>query len=262
MLGVDNDRVLVSDDGGALHVVRYENFKPMSDPNAPCASIVAPSQDVVIDLSGEKIDDLSLHRFLPDLARETTNLQLWMNELTCAGVVDLMREVPARCRHLTTIWLGNNAIGDVGARAVAVSFGVLPNLHSIFLDDNNITCAGARSIASHMPDANRLKRLGLHTNRLFSIFILSIVIMRPRCLFHCTHTRINDPKATQTTCHTNTSYMALPPFPISIVTILRFFAARSTPVASVPTCTTSSSSQSPARYSRWTATRSTRPSLS
>lgn len=121
---------------------------------------------MVIDLSGEKIDDLSLHRFLPELARETTSLQLWMNELTCAGVVDLMREVPARCRRLTTIWLGHNAIGDVGARAVAVSFGVLPNLHSIFLDDNHITCTGAQSIASHMPDAKRLKRLGLHTNRI------------------------------------------------------------------------------------------------
>lgn len=166
MLGADDDRVLVADDGGTLHVVAYDAFQPTRDANASCLSLVTPSRDVVIDLSGQRIDDTSLQRLLPDLARatETTNLQLWQNELACRGVVDLMHTVRAHCRLLATVWLGHNAIGDAGARAMATSFGALPNLRSVFLDDNRITCAGAQSIASHIPDATRLKRLGLHTN--------------------------------------------------------------------------------------------------
>lgn len=103
------------------------------------------------------------------------------------------------------------------------------------------------------------RRSSRQANPFSSFFFFRTYVTQPSVT---RHTCTIHPKVAQTKHYANTSYISFPPFPISIVTILRFFAAGSAAVASVQTCTTSSSSQSPVRVSWWTATRSRRPPLS
>ena len=125
------------------------------------------SLDVSIDRSCSDLDDRTVARLCRTLTDggygAVTHLYLWDNRIGDAGVRSLARSV----RHLPRlghVWLGHNAIGDAGV--VELCKAPMPALTRLFLDDNRIGDVGARAIARASERMPLLDRLGLHTNRI------------------------------------------------------------------------------------------------
>ena len=73
--------------------------------------------------------------------------------------------VPAKCRHLQGLYLCENGIGPAGAKTLAASLQHLHELRTLRLDSNCVQDEGAKALFQVLPDS-KLERIGLMNNQI------------------------------------------------------------------------------------------------
>uniref|UniRef100_A0A7S1U5W2 PH domain-containing protein n=1 Tax=Phaeomonas parva TaxID=124430 RepID=A0A7S1U5W2_9STRA len=68
------------------------------------------------------------------------------------------------CKHLQTLWIGDNKIGPIGGAEVAAAVRSLPLLDSLYLDSNDLGHHGVQAIAEALHELGNLKTLEMMDN--------------------------------------------------------------------------------------------------
>ena len=88
-------------------------------------------------------------------------LQLFRDNIDDDGAITLAPNLPL---SLSAFGFNDNNIGDAGLEALSNHINLMPNLKTLYLNNNHISNDGATYLADHLP--NSLERLNLEQNQI------------------------------------------------------------------------------------------------
>ena len=102
------------------------------------------------------------------IAKNTTlkELNLRRNKINLKGIEQLADALKENNKSIVVLYLGDNNIGDEGAKCIADVLAVNKSLQDIDLSSNNINAKGAKYLADALKENDTLKELAIDKNNI------------------------------------------------------------------------------------------------